>query len=386
MKGQKKKMMQKILSVGKVVLLWLMAMGVILIWACRQCNVNFTMFLVDWKNAFVDTPLFPQLIRNKMLLVSAAFALLGAVVLVTEEFSWKIKVFGWNWKLSSGERSFRIAINCAIAAFALVFVVVSASFLKPEIRMMLDNNWDKEALIAHACGGIEETDYTNSMEAFELSYANGHRSIEVDFVLTADDKLVCCHDWKDELSSEHEKGYVCTEEEFLSLKLYDKYTPMSLEMLFELMQKYEDVYVITDTKETKEELVRKEFQFIVDTARAVGAEDVLDRFVVQLYNHEMYDIVEEYYSFPEYILTLYKLDEPDVADFIEHSRFCRTRGFNTITMWPEWAKPEIVEVADRYGIDIYVHTINDVDTLEELKAGGVKGFYTDFITPDLLVE
>lgn len=385
MKEQRNKFVKKILSVGKVVLLWLMVLGVLLIWACRQSNLNFPMFLVDWKNSFVDMPLFPQLIKNKMLLVSAAFALLGAVVLVTEEFSWKIKVFGWQGTISTVERSFRIVANCVLGASALVFVVVSAIFLEPDVRHML-GGWDKETLIAHACGGIEETDYTNSMEAFELSYANGHRSIEVDFVLTADDKLVCCHDWKDPLTSEHEKGYAYTEEEFLALKLYDKYTPMSLEMLFELMQKYEDVYVITDTKETKEELVRKEFQYIVDKAREVGAEDVLDRFVVQLYNHEMYDIVEEYYSFPEYILTLYKLDEPDEADFIEHSRFCRTRGFNTITMWPEWAKPEIVEVANRYGIDIYVHTINDVDTLEELQAGGVKGFYTDFITPDLLVE
>lgn len=385
MKEQKNKMWGKILSVGKVILLWLMAIGVILIWACRQMDVNFTMFVIDWKNSFVDTPLFPQLMKNKMLLVSAAFALLGAVMLVTEDFNWKIRVFGWKGTISTGERSFRIAANCVLGVFALVFVVVSAIFLGPDVRQLL-SGWDKETLIAHACGGIEETDYTNSKEAFELSYANGHRSIEVDFVLTADDKLVCCHDWKDPLTSEHEKGYAYTEEAFLALKLYDKYTPMSLEMLFELMQKYEDVYVITDTKETKEELVRKEFQFIVDKAREVGAEDVLDRFVVQLYNHEMYDIVEEYYSFPEYILTLYKLDEPDEADFVEHSRFCRTRGFTTITMWPEWAKPEIVEVANRYGIDIYVHTINDVDTLEELKAGGVKGFYTDFITPDLLVE
>lgn len=256
----------------------------------------------------------------------------------------------------------------------------------PEIDALLSGDWQKETLIAHACGGIDETNYTNSKEAFENSYANGLRSIEVDFILTADDKLVCCHDWDDELSDEYGEGYVYTEEEFLALRLHGKYTPMSLEMLFELMQQYEDVWVITDTKEAEADLVRKEFEILVQTAKDMECEEVLDRLVVQLYNYEMYDVVEEIYSFPEYILTLYQLGKPDEAAFIEHARFCKSRGIRIITIKHKWVKPEFAEIADRYGIDIYAHTVNDVDKLEELQAIGVKGFYTDYVVPELLVE
>ena len=386
MTGQKKKGMQKILSAGKVLLLWLMCTGFLVMWACRQGNESSTMLMLDIRNGFVDNPVFPLLLKNKVIFISAVFAVLLAVVLVTEELQWKVRIVRWKGTISSHSRGLRIAVNMGTWVMSLVFVFMATVFLAPEIERILHEGWQRDALIAHACGGIDETAYTNSKEAFESSYANGIRSIEVDFVLTADDKLVCCHEWEDSLSSEYGPGYVYTEEEFLSLKLHGKYTPMSLEMLLLLMQEYEDVWVITDTKETKAELVQKEFRIMVETAEEMGATEVLDRFVVQLYSHEMYDIVEEIYSFPEYILTLYQLDMPDENAFIEHSRFCKDRGIDTITMWDSWARPELVEIANRYGIDIYVHTVNDMDKLEELEAIGVKGFYTDYVLPELLVD
>lgn len=382
----KKKVLIKALSAGKVLLLWMMVMGLILIWACRQGDESFTMLMADIRNGFMDNPLFPAVFKNKMILLTGAFVVLLLVVLVTDELKWKLQVFKWKLTVSSTAKGFRIAVNVVVWVVALVFVFASAVFLGPEIGQFLSGDWKKETLIAHACGGIDETNYTNSKEAFENSYANGLRSIEVDFVLTADEKLVCCHDWDDELSSEYGEGYVYTEEEFLALKLHDKYTPMSLGMLFELMQQYEDVWVITDTKEMEPESVRKEFEILLKTAEEMGCVELLDRLVVQLYSHEMYDVVEEIYSFPEYILTLYQLDEPDEAAFIEHCRFCKSRGIETITMRFGWARPELVEIADRYGIDIYVHTINNMDRLEELQAIGVKGFYTDYVLPEYLAE
>lgn len=385
--SKKKRVVLKCLGkIGKVLLLWLMVMGLILIWACRQGNESFTMLMTDIRNGFVDNPLFPAVFKNKMILLTGAFAVLLLVVLVTEELQWKIHVFKWKMTVSSAAKGFRIGVNVIVWLVALVFVFSSTVFLGPEIERVLSGDWQKETLIAHACGGIDETNYTNSKEAFENSYANGMRSIEVDFVLTADEKLVCCHDWDDELSSEYGEGYVYTEEEFLALKLHDKYTPMSLGMLFELMQQYEDVWVITDTKEMESEPVRKEFEILVKTAEEMGCVELLDRLVVQLYSHEMYDVVEEIYSFPEYILTLYQLDEPDEAAFIEHCRFSKSRGIETITMRFGWARPELVEIANRYGIDIYVHTINNMDRLEELQAIGVKGFYTDYVLPEYLAQ
>ena len=49
--------------------------------------------------------------------------------------------------------------------------------------------------MAHALGGIDGENYTNSKEALESSYNKGIRLFEVDINLTADDKLVCVHGW-----------------------------------------------------------------------------------------------------------------------------------------------------------------------------------------------
>lgn len=53
-------------------------------------------------------------------------------------------------------------------------------------------------------------------------------------------------------------------------------------------------------------------------------------------------------------------------------------------MWYYWATPEVMEIAKDYGIEVYVHTVNDTEDVEKLKSMGVKGFYTDFLTPEII--
>jgi glycerophosphoryl diester phosphodiesterase len=248
------------------------------------------------------------------------------------------------------------------------------------------DGWQESALIAHAGGGMEKEHYSNSLEAFEDSYQNGMRTIELDFLLTSDDRLVCGHDWNQQLCSDYEEGYVYSYEEFLDIRIFDKYTPLSLERVFELMKKYEDVYVITDTKDSNPEEVRRDFEILLETAQETDSMEVLNRLVIQLYNYEMYDVVEEVYPFSSYVLTLYKLGEFDETEFISHCRFCKTNGIDAITMWYYWATPEIMDIANQYGIDIYVHTLNTVEEMEEYYDMGVKGIYTDEVTLGMLEQ
>lgn len=276
------------------------------------------------------------------------------------------------------------AWGCGLVLLVLALAVAGFWIVKPKIDRSFSGGWRGDALIAHACGGIDGQAYTNSVEAFEQSYAKGMRSIEVDFRLTSDDRLVCCHTWKEQLCGDYEAGHIYSEEEFLNIRIYDRYTPMSLETLLGLMKKYEDVWIVTDTKSLDEEDVQKEFGILLETAEAADAMEVLDRFVIQLYTHEMYDVVEELHSFPSYILTLYRIGGVDREHFTEHCRFLADRGIGSITLRYDWASPEVMEIADRYGISVYVHTVNLMEDLEELKEMGVKGFYTDDIYPEML--
>ena len=55
-------------------------------------------------------------------------------------------------------------------------------------------------LIAHAGGGFKDLTYTNSIDALELNKEN-YEFFELDFFLTDDGKIVCAHDWSENLKS-----------------------------------------------------------------------------------------------------------------------------------------------------------------------------------------
>ena len=58
------------------------------------------------------------------------------------------------------------------------------------------NIYSQPLMIAHAGGGINGINYSNSIEALNHNYAKGFRYFEMDFSWTSDNKLVCLHDWK----------------------------------------------------------------------------------------------------------------------------------------------------------------------------------------------
>lgn len=376
----------KVNFIVKAVVLWMIVFGMAVISECSKENISIYLLISDWKQGFVDNMELGCALRQDILISFVLFLLFLTAGLCTKELVWQVHVYKWQWSFKTEDGSIGKVINGVLLALLVVFAFVTTFFAGPVISGFFEEDWNRDSLIAHACGGIEENNYTNSREAFEASYALGMRSIEVDFILTADDKLVCCHGWEDELSSEYGSEYVYTKDEFLNTRIYDKYTSLALEDVFELMKKYTDVWIITDTKETEEELVRKEFEEILKTAEETDSMDVLDRMVVQLYSYEMYDIIEEIYPFPEYILTLYQMEQPGVEDFVEHCRFCKNRGIDTITMRQGWVRQQFAGIAERYGINMYVHTVNTMDRVEDLQELGVKGFYTDFLEPDMMTE
>lgn len=51
--------LKKVLVAGKVLILWLMTMGFVLIWACHRKNESFSMLMIDIRTGFDDNPMFP---------------------------------------------------------------------------------------------------------------------------------------------------------------------------------------------------------------------------------------------------------------------------------------------------------------------------------------
>lgn len=249
-----------------------------------------------------------------------------------------------------------------------------------------DKEWEKYQTIAHAGGVLEEHTYSNCEEAILTNYENGQRVFEIDFCLTSDDKVVGKHDWEQHIIQEgFYEGYIPSEEEFLSIPLWGKYEPLSFERLCELMTEYPDIWIVTDSKLYDEESNRKFFGILANTAKESGMEDVLERIIIQVYHEEMKEVVEEIYPFKSWIFTLYMTEfKGDEQQFLRYVRYSYMNDIDAITMPEGRLTKGLVEIADRYGIKIYVHTINDLEEAQEDFASGINGIYTDSIIPSML--
>lgn len=243
-----------------------------------------------------------------------------------------------------------------------------------------------EVLIGHSFGSIDGNTYTGSLEAFQKKYEEGIRIFEVDFATAADGNIVLRHDWDADLQEGISSENIPTSEEFKKILIKGKYTPLTFIDLLQLMEEYPDIWIVTDSKATEEDEVRTEFTEMVSEAQESEMLDVLDRFIVQIYNEKMYDTVKEVYPFSEYIFTLYMRWGGELDEFENICRWCVVHNVKNITMWNFFYNERIKMIAQKYNIDIYVHTENNPLVGKNYLMNGVRGLYTDDLTGDMLNE
>ena len=284
-------------------------------------------------------------------------------------------------KLFSGKLPKKVTV-----LFGVSFLLVSAllggiylkadKYVKNQIRKQGEQWYDDNQVIMHALGMIDGYTYTNSCEALTQNYfEGGYRAFECDFLLTADNELVACHDW--EFDAEGNASKIPTRQEFMETKILGKYTPMSIEDIVQFMDEHPDLYLVTDTKSTETEYYTIQFRKIVDAARENDCEDVLDRFIIQIYHPYMYIDINAIYPFDNWIFTLYQEGYRGQTDQMEeYARFCVTSGIDVITMNKEYYSDELLEVCGRYGLRLFVHTVTDEEQKQEFLSKNV-GIYVD---------
>jgi len=245
--------------------------------------------------------------------------------------------------------------------------------------------WDSYPLVAHAVGPADEYVCVPSLEAFRDNYRRGYRVFECDLTLTADGALVLRHDWEAGMQEGIGPEHIPTLEQFRAAPLYGRYTPLAFSDLLDLLETYPDVYIITDSKGTQAELIQKEFLALRTEAENRDALPLLQRFIVQLYSPEMYELVNDIYAFPHYILTLYQTDfDGDPEQFASYAKACSLLGIHNITMWYYLYDEAFLPIMERYKIHVYVHTVNDGAEAAALLRRGVSGVYSDRIDPAAL--
>ena len=128
-----------------------------------------------------------------------------------------------------------------------MFLMLALLWLaRPLVKSTEDINvLNPNHLIAHAGGAIDRHTYTNSKEALINALDNGFRYVELDLYETADSDIVCLHSLEDYWKMTSTDCEDLDTKSFLSLQLYGKYTPMTLNDAIKIWEK-RPFYFVTD--------------------------------------------------------------------------------------------------------------------------------------------
>lgn len=244
------------------------------------------------------------------------------------------------------------------------------------------SSWTDCRVIAHALGTIDGRAETNSKDAFLSSVRSGHKVLEVDLQLTKDGYLVLRHDW-DQISYynlEQRYAGVMDRQTFLNAPICYYYTPLDMDGLLALMKEYPDIYIVTDSKDTREKDVRAQFRAMSAAVKRADDPSLWDRIVVQIYSENMMDWVKEEAPVTNWIFTLYQIAKPDYTAI---GAFCRENNIPVVTIESERLNGKVAKTLHSYGLKVYVHTVNRLLAMKEL-SWAADGFYSDCVTPSQL--
>ncbi|MEG0239395.1 MAG: hypothetical protein RR643_04525 [Anaerorhabdus sp.] len=294
-----------------------------------------------------------------------------------------------------------LAIFLAICCVGYYFVSKSKQYPEANLQatpIVTDNqsttlDWSREyRVMAHAMGGIDNHDYTNSLEAFEYNYGQGTRLFEIDLETTLEGDICLAHTWEDFRTKLTNIGGDIKEplsnEEFKNAKIYDKYTPLFFKEVLEIMQEKQDFYLIIDSKMFDVEGTRIVYDKLMEVVNEVDPE-LITRIIPQAYNPEIIDVLQQEYEFPEIIYTLYSIYDKSNGE--EIYKTVKEKGIRVVVMhmdndWAEKVIQGVVAYAindndNRGQFNVYIHTVNDTDKAREIVNDyHFFGIYSDFIT------
>ena len=256
-----------------------------------------------------------------------------------------------------------------------------------------DEAWyTKYHFISHAGGGIDGKTYTNSLEAFDNSYAKGNRVFDVDMAFTSDGHLVLRHSWADGLETNFESmesgtwwtddngmyrnstsEYILSYDEFASTPIFQKYTPLSCEDLLTYMQSHEDLYATIDMKDDPVE----SYQYLIDTANTMAIEEsVLDRLIVNLYDYDLYEPIMGLYDFKNVTARQHAFSP---NNYYELLRFCVEHNIHVVNVSKCYMDDEEIKLFKEYGIHVYTAIIDYVSVMNSYIKMEADGAVTNWL-------
>lgn len=224
--------------------------------------------------------------------------------------------------------------------------------------------------IAHAGGAWQGQTYTNAMEALEANGA-GYELIEVDLAWTADERLVCLHDWDTPFLAVNgvaPPGPLPLDEVMARAEARAGFTPCTLRTLTDWLARTPGVRIVLDLKSGA-----------TDAYRHIAATypDLRHRLIPQVYQPEDYALLRDL-GYDDLIWTLYRYSGDDA------SVLAALRGMDLLglAMPPERLATGLARSARaETGVLSWVHTINSPEELDAALRDGAAEVFTDVLTP-----
>lgn len=222
--------------------------------------------------------------------------------------------------------------------------------------------------IAHAGGGIGNIMYSNSLEALDYNYMRGHQIFELDFCWTSDRKLIALHDWEDKFETlfGFRVNSPLNYEMISGMRMINNYRVLTLSLLTDWLRRHPYTFIVTDMKEENLESLG----YLADNYK-----DYLFRFIPQIYETPEYEKVKQM-GFENIILALYlnRQTPQEIEKFVKTNRI-----FAAAMPLGKKNFEKYLEIFEKNGIFVYVHTYNDPETAEKLLNTAIDGIYTDYL-------
>lgn len=225
--------------------------------------------------------------------------------------------------------------------------------------------------VIHAGGVIGGFSGSNSLEALNASYEKGHRFFELDFLLSSDGIPICLHTWSEEYGAGL-GGASITAEAFSQVKIFGRYTSVTLDRLSSWMGEHPDAYIVTDVKDDNITVLR---------TIAQKHPEIMPRLIPQIHQYDEYVPVRAM-GYSNIILTLYSL--PRYEDKVNRTSYnlsyAKKNSLLGITANVELVDEHknFVQKYTKAGVPLFVHTVNDAAKKEKLFSKGVTCIYTDY--------
>lgn len=233
--------------------------------------------------------------------------------------------------------------------------------------LLFDRQSKQAEFIIHAGGRLENYDYLNCEEGLSSYIENGYNLIELDFLFTSDQEIICSH------YLEYYEDYSMTNrptlEQAVSTPLAGKYTTLTFAKVIEKLKGDEDFKIIFDTKESDSKQIINQ---MIEEASEEGV-NLKERMIIQVYSYENYLEMKEL-DFQEYWFTNYK------SNYLPHQinkYFDKCEDVTTIVMnrvlWKVYRGLDF-----KPNKKIAVHTVNNDEYINFLQNHGVDYIYCDY--------